>query len=130
MRLARIRREELWAAGRYRDFEDYLARAVDISRRNAYRFMRVADHFSAEIASRYGVSKLDAALRYMGATVADEQPGDILAADIRVLDADGRWVTVALHEASASRRACPKRRRAPASNSACGSNAPATVAWR
>jgi len=102
LRLARIEDEELWAAGGYDDFEDYLERGVDISRRSAYRFMRIASHFSAEIARRYGVTKLDAALRYLRATETDEQPGDLLASDILVRAPSGRYRSLPLHQASAA----------------------------
>ena len=102
MRLGRIQRERLWEAGSYRDFDDYLAHAVDISRRSAYRFIRIAEHFSTQIAARYGVTKLDAALRYLGATNADEQPGDLLAADVLVRMPNGRYQSIPLHEASAT----------------------------
>ena len=55
---ARLHLAGAW--GCYAHFDDYLERAVDMSRRSAYRFIRIAEHFSAEIAARYGVTKLDA----------------------------------------------------------------------
>ena len=73
-----------------------------ITRRTAYRFMRIARHFNAEIANRYGPDKLDAALQYMEATPADEQPGDLLATEIRIRNDSGRYDTLALHEATAT----------------------------
>ena len=102
IRLARIQEQELWRAGRFGGFEDYLQRGVAITRRTAYRFMRIARHFNAEIANRYGPDKLDAALQYMEATPADEQPGDLLAAEIRIRNASGRYDTLALHQATAT----------------------------
>jgi hypothetical protein len=76
-RLERVHDEALWRAGDYNGFEDYLARGVAISRSTAYRFMRIADHFNAEIARRYGPEKLDAAIRYLRATPVEERPGDL-----------------------------------------------------
>ena len=102
IRLARIQEQELWRAGRFEGFEDYLQRGVAITRRTAYRFMRIARHFNAEIANRYGPDKLDAALQYMQATPADEQPGDLLAAEIRIRNDSGRYDTLALHQATAT----------------------------
>ena len=75
---------------------------VAISRSTAYRFMRIAEHFNAEIAKRYGPDKLEAALRYLQTTPVDEQPGDLLAAEIRIRDQSGRFETVALHDATAT----------------------------
>jgi hypothetical protein len=102
VRLLAIQERELWRAGGHDSFESYLEKQVDISRRNAYRFMRVAEHFNAQIAARYGVTKLDAALKYLAATAADEQPGDLLAAEIQIRDGSGRFRVVPLHEASAA----------------------------
>ncbi len=64
--------------------------------------MRIAKHFSAEIAGRYGVTKLDAAMRYLRATRADEQPGDLLAVDVLVRMPNGRYKSLSLHRASAA----------------------------
>jgi hypothetical protein len=102
IRLVRVHEQELWRSGRYDGFEDYLERAVAISRSTAYRFMRIARHFNAAIAERYGPDKLHAALGYLEATPADEQPGDLLAAEIRIREASGRFETVTLHEATAT----------------------------
>lgn len=102
IRLVRVHDEELWQSGRYESFEYYLERGVVISRRTAYRFMRIARHFNAEIAQRYGPDKLDAALGYLQATPAEEQPGDLLAAEIRIRNAAGRFDTLTLHEATAT----------------------------
>jgi hypothetical protein len=97
IRLARIHDEELWRTGRYEGFDHYLEHGVAISRRTAYRFMRIARHFNAEIAQRYGPDKLEAALGYLQATPAEEQPGDLLAAEIRIRDTTGRFETVTLY---------------------------------
>ena len=92
----------MWRSDEFASFDDYLERAVSISRSTAYRFMRVAQHFNAEIARRYGVEKLEAAIRYLQATPTEERPGDLLAAEIRLRDESGRFTTLSLHEATAA----------------------------
>lgn len=99
-RLARVREEELWRAGGHASFEEYIERAVDISRSTAYKLVRVATEFNRVIAERYGVEKLDLGLRYLDHTPAEERPGDLLAADIRVRDERGRWHSVPFHRAN------------------------------
>lgn len=102
VRLISIQARELWRADGYPSFEAYLAQAIDISRTHAYRFIRIAENFNAEIAARYGVTKLESALRYLATTSADEAPGDLLAAEIRIRDDDGRFRALSLHEATAA----------------------------
>jgi hypothetical protein len=99
-RLARVREEELWRAGDFESFEEYLERAVDVSRSTAYKLVRIAREFNRMIAERYGVEKLDLGLRYLDHTPADERPGDLLAADIRIRDERGRWHAVPFHQAN------------------------------
>ena len=100
--LRRIQREELWRAGGYESFTDFLNRGIDCSRSSAYRYLRIAEHFNAEIAERYGIDKLRLALRYMALTPASERPGDIFAAQVRLRGKDGRFYSVSVHEASAA----------------------------
>lgn len=100
VRLARVHDEELWIAG-HDSFEGYLGDAVGLSRSTAYRLMRIARHFNAAIAQRYGVEKLEAALRYLQATPEAERPGDLLAAEIRIRDDQGRFESISLHDATA-----------------------------
>ena len=99
--LDRVQREELWREGDYAGFDEYVAEAVDISRTSAYQFMRIARHFNAEIAKRYGAAKLEAAVRYLEVTPADERPGDLMAAQIQVRGERGRYRQLSLHEATA-----------------------------
>ena len=99
--LNRVDREALWRAGGFVSFEEYLGKDIDVSRASAYRFMRVAEHFNAEIAERYGLSKLVAALRYLAETPVHEQAGDLLATTIRVRGASGRYELLQLHKATA-----------------------------
>jgi hypothetical protein len=99
-RLVEVHEGSLWESGGVGSFEDYLERAVDLSRTTAYRFMRVAQHFNREFAYRYGPVKLDAGLRLLRATAADERPGDVLASKVTVQDG-GRFRALSFHEASA-----------------------------
>ena len=78
--LDRVQHEELWREGGHGSFDEYVAEAVDMSRGSAYQFLRIARHFNAEIANRYGAAKLEAAIRYLEVTPADERPGDLMAA--------------------------------------------------
>jgi len=100
--LARIRREELWRAGGYESFTDFLTRGIDCSRASAYRYLRIAEHFNAKIAERYGIDKLRLVLRFMAITPAEERPGDVFSAQIRVRGKNGRFQSISVHEASAT----------------------------
>jgi len=100
--LARIRSEELWRAGGYENFTDFLTRGIDCSRASAYRYLRIAEHFNAEIAGRYGIDKLRLVLRFMAITPAEERPGDIFTVQLRVRGKDGRFHSVSVHEATAT----------------------------
>jgi len=120
--LARIKRDELWRAGGYESFTDYVARGVNCSRASAYRYLRIAEHFNAEIAERYGIDKLVLVLRFMALTPAEERPGDIFAAQVRVRGKNGRFRSVSVNEASAAQleegilieqRRLEQRRRVP-----------------
>jgi hypothetical protein len=68
---ARVRDEGLFRA-RHETFEDYLENEVDYDRTLAYRFIRIAETFTPETAARHGATKLDAYLRLIDATPADE----------------------------------------------------------
>jgi hypothetical protein len=100
IRLEEVQRLKLWRAGRYSSFDDYLLRGAKISGRSARRFVRIAGHFSGEVAKLYGVEKLDAILRWEQATPASELPGDLGAAQIRLRDGRGRFYKKPLHEAA------------------------------
>ena len=100
--LKRLKTTGLWREGSFVSFEDWARQEADMSRATAYQFMRVAEHFNARIAERYGVTKLDAALRYLRETPAAEEAGDLLAAQIRVRTRSGRFRNLSLHEATAT----------------------------
>jgi len=101
-RLAEIRHEGLWEAGGYDGYDDYLRRAVDIPASSAWRYVRIAAEFNAEIAARYGVEKLDALISWMNATPAAELPGDVFAKKIRIRGASGRFQQVPVPKARAA----------------------------
>lgn len=100
VRLRRVHQDELWRAGSFAHFEDYLERAVDLSRTTAYRYIRLAEHFNADIAQRYGIEKLLLGLRLMDATPEHERAGDLLASTITYRNEHGRYQSVPFHEAS------------------------------
>lgn len=91
---------ELWRAGGCATYGEWLENEAQVSRTTAHRAALVARHFNEDIAVRYGLEKLSLGLRWMALTRADEQPGDLLAADLRLRDARGRFVSVPFHEAS------------------------------
>ena len=95
-----VRARELWAAGGHANFQDCVTDAFGLSRTTAYRAMDLATHFGPEIARRYGSEKLLAMHRYQAATARDEQPGDLLAADIVVQGPGGVFRSVPMNEAS------------------------------
>ncbi len=101
-RLLRIRDQRLFEGDGYATFGVFADEALPFSRRQANRLIRIAGHFNAAIAARYGIEKLDLMLRWMEATPEEERPGDLLASDIRVRGGKGRFASVALHVATAT----------------------------
>ena len=71
-----------------------------MARSSAHRALTVVRHFNEEIAARYGFDKLYQGLRYLELTRAVEQPGDIVALDLRVRGASGRFERVPFHTAT------------------------------
>jgi hypothetical protein len=123
VRLLHVHEQELWRAGRFDGFGDYLARAVDVPVSSAYRCIRFARHFNRQICARYGVDKLEAIVRYERVTAAKERAGDLLAAEIALRKENGRYTKKSLHLATAGEinaatalleRAKKGRRRIPA----------------
>ncbi len=99
--LRQIRDRRLWTHGDYTSFSDYLRNGAEVGRTFAYSLMNVAAQFNVSIAERYGVDKLEAIVAYTRATGRRELPGDVLATDITVRDADGTFESISLHDASA-----------------------------
>lgn len=60
---------ELYVLGGFKDARDFFERQLGEKERNAYRFIRVARFSSASEESKYGVTKLDAALSFIEAKV-------------------------------------------------------------
>ena len=102
VRLARILDEQLWAGRGYLSFEHYLEQGVSFSRSTAYKLIRIAREFNAEIAERYGVEKLELGLRYLEATPERERPSDLAMTDLRLRDDGGKFRSVSFHEATPS----------------------------
>ena len=98
--LIHIRDQRLWTAGSYANFTDYAESGAQVSRSYGYDLMAIAAQFNEAVSERYGIDKLDAAVRYLRATPGSERPGDLLAADIKLKGDDGRFLSKPLHEAS------------------------------
>jgi hypothetical protein len=99
-RLATIRDDHLYREAGYTTFTSWVHAEVRLSYATAWRFMHIAEQFNASIARRYGIGKLMAAMRYLEATGAQEQPGDLMAAEIRLRDERGRFFNLSLHDAT------------------------------
>ncbi len=99
--LREVRRDELWRQGGYTGFDHWLANTGVTGRTTAYKAMRVARAFAEEMAARFGTEKLVAGLAYLNATAKEEQPGDLLAVQVKVRDEAGSWTSVPFVEASA-----------------------------
>ena len=98
--LRQVDDEDLWQAGGFSSFTDYLERGVDVSETTARRAIGVARHFNLDIAQRYGLDKLSRGLRYLEVTGKTEQPGDLIAAELVLRGPDGRYQRVSFHEAT------------------------------
>ena len=88
----------LYRAAGFESFPDWLE-AVGRSRKTARKLMAVAEHFNAEMASRWGTEKLYATVRYLEATRKVEEAGDAPALRFRIRDHAG-WTTVPFADAS------------------------------
>lgn len=98
--LREVDTDELWRESGEPSFAAWLENQADIGRSTAYRAIAVVTHFNEDIAARYGVDKLYQGLRYLELTRRVEQPGDLIALDLRLRDERGRYITVPFHTAS------------------------------
>lgn len=98
--LIRVRDGELWKPS-FASFPACVEETLGLSRTTAWRAMDISTHFGPEIARRFGSEKLLALHRYLKATAADEQPGDLLAAELQLRGEDGRFRSVSVIDASA-----------------------------
>ena len=98
--LTEVQREALWRESGHASFEQWLQDFGLVGRSTAYKAMRISEHFSGEMAARFGPEKLDAGLRYLSATRQEEQAGDLLAVDIRVRGDRGKWTSVPFADAT------------------------------
>lgn len=98
--LREVEDEELWRASPHPSMSDWLEAEAQVSRTSARRAITVARHFNEEIAVRYGLEKLYQGLRYLELTRKAEQPGDLIALDLRLRGPTGRFTTVPFHEAT------------------------------
>ena len=98
--LREVQDEALWQASGHGSYTAWLEDGVEVSRTTAHKAVLVTRHFNREIAQRYGLDKLYWGLRYLELTRADEQPGDLIAADLRLRGDDGRYTRVPFHTAT------------------------------
>jgi hypothetical protein len=88
-RLMQVSTLDLHRAAGYASVEEFAATACAISKTTAFMYMRVAGSFSQEIATSFGMDKLDRGLAYIASTPEDEKPGDLPKLKIRVPDESG-----------------------------------------
>lgn len=98
--LREVQDEELWRAGGFASFSAWVESEAAVSRSTAARAIEVTRHFSEDMASRYGLEKLYWGLRYVALTGVVEQPGDLVAAELRIRGSNGRFQSVGFHEAT------------------------------
>lgn len=98
--LREVQDDELWRPAGYASFSAWLEQDADVARTTAARAIAIVRHFNEEIAVRYGFDKLYLGLRYMQLTSRVEQPGDLIALDLRVRGDNGRFRSVPFHEAT------------------------------
>ena len=84
----------------YDTFAQYLERAVDIERRQAYKWMAVATNFTEALAQEFGLERCNAYLAYTLATPEDDRPADIGRATISCVGTDGRTLARPVRECS------------------------------
>jgi hypothetical protein len=79
--LKRVRDGKVYLA-RHRTFKAYLESEAELSESTAHRLIRIVERFTRAACEDLGFERLDAALRLMDATPADEDPQKV--AEIRV----------------------------------------------
>lgn len=79
----------LYAAGGFDTLKQYIEEALPLKSNQAMKAMRIARAFAAEDASRFGIEKCDAWLRYIAATPEADAPAELRVARIPVLRPDG-----------------------------------------
>lgn len=97
---AEVERDGLWREDDVASFDAWVEQVVGTSRETARKAMVIAEHFSADMAERFGTEKVAAAIRYLEATGRHEQPGDLLALHIRVRGDDGTYTSIPFADAS------------------------------
>jgi hypothetical protein len=98
LELLEVQGRELYRAGKFTSFNDYLKNGIQESRTQAYKYIRIADNFGREAALKYGVEKLDAALTFIIATPEDESPDDIPDLEIPVTTKTGRLLRKSMED--------------------------------
>jgi hypothetical protein len=78
-----VRDGELHRAKGYATFAEYLEREGLVSESKAYELVRIVERFTPRAAKMLGFEKLDAAVRFMDATPAEEDPARVAEIKIR-----------------------------------------------
>ena len=98
--LKEVRDEELWREDDATSLSGWCEDVLAISRRTANRAIALSEHFTQEMAGRFGSRKLAAAIDYIELTGKLEKPGDILALEIRFRGDAGKFTTVKFPKAT------------------------------
>jgi hypothetical protein len=98
--LAAIQDGELWREDGAATFSAWCDDELTMSRRAAMRAIALTEHFTQEMASRFGSRRLGAALNYIELTGQIEKPGDILALQIRYRGENGKLTSVPFPKAT------------------------------
>ncbi len=100
--LREVDEERLYLADGAESFTAWLSQHEVAPLRTARRAIRIAAHFSEKVAGRFGSEKLDATVAWLDATSAEEQPGDLMLATVRVRGPGGTFRSVPYPQATAS----------------------------
>ena len=98
--LIEIKERELYKERDYKTFDDYLARALSLPERTAYRYMRIANQFSATAVKHLGADKLEFILQYADVAKLEQKGDELLRTEIPVEGDDGKKTLTPLGQAS------------------------------
>ncbi len=118
----------LYREGGYQSLTEWAEGEHRLSRFTLTKAMAIAQHFSADMAERFGTEKLVSTYRYLQATRREEEAGDALALTFPV-QRNGRFASVPFAEAT-YREIDSSRRRLVASQRSGGEPVPRTLTER
>jgi hypothetical protein len=88
----------LHLAGGFARLEDYAQKELGLSKDLAFKYMRVADAYTAKMVIAAGVEKLDEMLSYMALTPEEEKARDVATLRVKVPDEGGRLIEMPFTE--------------------------------